>query len=428
MRLLYNILFPLVFLVAAPFYFLKLIRRGNWRPGFAQRFGSYNSLRQKLAFKKVLWIHAVSVGEANLAIQLIQKLQPELDSWRIVVSTITTTGMEVLNQKLPNEVERIYFPIDWLPFVKRAFRAMNPAAVVLVEAEIWPNLFWEAKRTNIPVHLVNTRLSDTSFQGYRRYSFLFRPIFASLKVAGVHHEADADRLAQLGCNREAIEVTGNMKFDGDDTPSALDARELLGKLGVPDGAPVMVGGSTFEGEEVLLAQWLPRWREVCEDLFLVIVPRHFERADRVMEQLRGTGLKVARRTQLDDAPEKPDVLVVDSTGELTAFFAVATVVFMGKSLTSQGGQNPIEPAALGKPVVFGPFMQNFRQVVEQLLAAKGAVQVKDEGAFGRTVSALLEDDARREKLGAAGAAVVRANKGASQRTSELIGRSLRALN
>ena len=173
MRLLYNILFPVFFLLSAPYYFWKLVRRGNWRFGFGQRFGAYGGLRERLKGKRVLWLHAVSVGEANLAVQLVKSMQPHLKDWTVVVSTITTTGMGELERKLPADVHRVYYPIDWLPFVKSTFRALNPAAIVLVEAEIWPNLFWQAKRTNVPVHLINARLSENSFNGYRRYAFLF---------------------------------------------------------------------------------------------------------------------------------------------------------------------------------------------------------------------------------------------------------------
>jgi len=429
MRLLYNILFPVFFLLSAPYYFWKLVRRGNWREGFGQRFGGYGPIAEKLRGKKVLWLHAVSVGEANLSVQLVEKLRASLEGWTFVVSTTTTTGMGELARKLPADVHRVYYPVDWMPFVRRAFRALNPATIVLVEAEIWPNLFWQARSAGVPMHLVNARLSVKSFRGYRRFGFLFRPLFASLKTAGVHNEADAQRLAKLGTDANNISVTGNMKFDGaiDAGADAIDACALLRKLGVADDAPVLVAGSTFDGEEILLAELLSQWREKFPDLFLVLVPRHFERAGAVLEQLKSTGLNVARRTAMEAAPATPDVLLVDSTGELKSFFKVATVVFMGKSLTAQGGQNPIEPAAAGRAIVFGPFMQNFRAVVGELLAAKGAMQVGDERELAEKIPVLLGDFEQREALGAAALGVVLANKGATQRTADWLGQTLRAL-
>ena len=428
MRLLYNILFPLLFVIGAPYYFWKLVRRGNWRPHFGERFGGYGQLAGELKNERVLWLHAVSVGEANLAVQLVEALQPKLDGWKVVVSTTTTTGRAELERKLPPGVRVVYYPIDWLPFVSRAFRALNPSAIVLVEAEIWPNLFWQAAQAKVPLHLVNARLSERSALGYEKWSFIFKPLFASLQTVGVHHEADARRLESVGSDPAVITVTGNMKFDQAAAASGggIDAAALLAKLGVSD-QPVLLGGSTFEGEEVMLAESLPRLREGCPDLLLVIVPRHSERAGAVAAALGKTGLKVARRTEIEISPEKPDVLLVDTTGELKAFFAVATVVFMGKSLTAQGGQNPIEPAALGKPVVFGPFMQNFTAVTRQLLEAEAAVQVADEPELVDAVERLLADRARRERMGAAALEVVKANQGATQRTANYLGESLRAL-
>ena len=429
MQLLYNILFPVFFLLSAPYYFWKLVRRGNWRSGFGQRFGAYGGLREKLKGKRVLWLHAVSVGEANLAVQLVKLMQPHHRDWTVVVSTITTTGMGELERKLPTDVHRVYYPIDWLPFVKSTFRVLNPAAIVLVEAEIWPNLFWQAKSTNVPVHLINARLSENSFTGYRRYAFLFKPLFRSLRAAGVHNETDAERLAELGCDRKAIIVTGNMKFDGTVTldKDTIDARALLREIGVPDEAAVLVAGSTFEGEEELLCKLLPQWRKEHPGLFLVLVPRHFERASAVLENLKRLNLRIRRRTAMNAGAEKPDVLLVDTTGELKAFYEVATLVFVGKSLTAQGGQNPIEPAALGRPMVFGPFMQNFKPVVQSLLEAKAAIQVKDETELAEQVSVLLGNSEQRDAMGTAAKAVVVGNKGATQRTAELIGQTLRAL-
>ena len=429
MRLLYNILFPIFFLIAVPFYFWKLVRRGNWTEGFAQRFGSYGKLRQELMGKRVLWLHAVSVGEANLAVELVEILRKEFADWRFVVSTTTTTGMGVLRSKLPDNALSIYYPIDWLPLVKSAFNALNPSAIVLVEAEIWPNLIWEANRTRTPLSLVNARLSEKSFKGYCRFGFLFRPLFESLDAVGVHNEIDAERVANLGSPREAIHVVGNMKFDGASGAgkSEFDASALLDQLKIPEDAPVLVAGSTFEGEETLLCELLPRWREAYPSLFLILVPRHFERAKGVMESLGSMGLNVAQRSQLESAPENPDVLLVDTTGELNAFYKLATLVFIGKSLTAQGGQNPIEPAALGKPIIFGPFMQNFHEVVKSLLQAKGAVQVVDEAELGDKIGELLANSEHREALGSAAKGMVEANKGATQRTAQKLGQTLRAL-
>src|SRR5258706_9569971 len=199
MKRFYNFSFPLFFWLSAPYYFLKLLRRGQWREGFGQRFGRYSSkIKQAVTNRHVLWIHAVSVGEVNISTQLIRALEPRLPNLKIVVSTTTSTGMAEL-RKLPSHIQKIYYPIDRREYVSRAILTIHPEAIVLVEAEIWPNFLWRAFDLQIPVFLVNARLSARSYQGYKQFGFLFRPLFASFSVVGCQNEADAERLRALGC-------------------------------------------------------------------------------------------------------------------------------------------------------------------------------------------------------------------------------------
>ncbi|PYL01060.1 MAG: 3-deoxy-D-manno-octulosonic acid transferase, partial [Verrucomicrobia bacterium] len=205
MRPLYNILFAIFFCLSAPYYFLKMWRRGNWRRGFRQRFGRYDAkFKQTLTNRHVLWIHAVSVGEVNVCTQLIRALEPRVPNLKIIVSTTTSTGMGELQRKLPSHIEKIYYPIDRRKCVYRALSVVRPEAVVLVEAEIWPNFLWRLRDKKIPSFLVNARLSDRSWRGYQRFGFLFRPLFASFTGVGAQNEADSVRLRDLGCRPEAI--------------------------------------------------------------------------------------------------------------------------------------------------------------------------------------------------------------------------------
>jgi len=214
MRSLYNILFMIFFCVSAPYYFLKMWRRGNWRRGFRQRFGRFDSkIKQALSNRHVLWIHAVSVGEVNVCTQLIRALEPRVPNLKVVVSTTTSTGMGELQRKLPSHIEKIYYPIDHTKCVQRALGLIHPEAVVLVEAEIWPNFIWRLRDKRIPLFLVNARLSDRSYRGYKRFGFLFRQMFASFTGVGAQNAADAARLGELGCRPESIEVVGSLKFD-----------------------------------------------------------------------------------------------------------------------------------------------------------------------------------------------------------------------
>jgi len=427
MRFLYNILFTAFFVLASPHYFLRMKRRGNWQGGFGQRFGRYDAkFKQAITNRQTLWMHAVSVGEVNLCTQLIRALEPRLPNVKIVVSTTTTTGMEQLERKLPSHISRIYYPIDYRSFVSRALSLVRPKAIVLVEAEIWPNFIWGARKRGIPLFLVNARLSDRSYPRYRRFGFLFRPLFRAFDGVGAQNEADAEKLRQLGCRAEVVRVVGSMKFDA----AKLDERRLLNvpgmmkQLGIRPGAPMLVGGSTHAGEEALLARIFLRLRERFPDLFLVLVPRHFERSREIGRELEALGVRFIYRNEITNTTQYPpnglQCLLVNTTGELKYFYEHATVIFVGKSLTAAGGQNPIEPGALGKAMVFGPNMQNFAEVARSFLDHNAAVQAKDATELEQALGSLLGSQTRMDELGRNALAVVEENLGAVDRTVDMI--------
>ncbi len=427
MRGLYNILFALGFVLSAPFYFWKMWRRGHWREGFAERFGKFGSrVKVGVTNRHVLWMHAVSVGEVNLCAQLIRALEPRAPNIKIVVSTTTSTGMARLHKKLPDHILKIYYPVDFRKCVSRAVGTLRPDAVVLIEAEIWPNFLWRLRDRHTPVFLVNARLSERSYRGYRRLGFLFRPLFAAFAGVGAQTEEDAARLRELGCPPEAIHLVGSLKFDAAelDERRALDVPAMLRQLGVPASAPVLVAGSTHAGEEAALADVFLRLRKRFPDLFLVLVPRHFERGKEVGRELKARGLRYLYRRVITAAmqrePRSLDCLVVNTIGELMPFYEHATVIFVGKSLTGQGGQNPIEPGALGKAMVFGPNMQNFAAIAASFVQGQAAVQVRDGAELERAVAELLANPARCAELGRNAQRVVRENAGGIERTVAMI--------
>src|SRR5947209_9427948 len=242
------------FALSSPYFFLRMRRRGNWRNGFNQRFGRYDAkLKQAITNRHILWMHAVSVGEVNVCTQLIRAIEPRLPNLKIVVSTTTTTGMGELQSKLPTHISKIYYPIDARSFVARALTCIRPEAILLVEAEIWPNFLWRARQLGTPLFLVNARLSDRSYRGYKRFGFLFRRLFASFTAVGAQNEEDAARLRELGCRPEAIHVVGSLKFDA----AKLEERRLvnvpamLAKLGIGPRARLLVAGSTHKGEDAV---------------------------------------------------------------------------------------------------------------------------------------------------------------------------------
>ena len=426
-RTLYNILFTVGFILSSPYYFMRMRRRGNWQKGFAERFGKYDAnLKQAITNRYTLWMHAVSVGEVNACTHLIRALEQRLPNLKVVVSTTTTTGMGELRRKLPTHISKIYYPLDRRHYVIRALSTIRPEAIVLVEAEIWPNFLWRARDQGIPVFLVNARLSDRSYGGYKRFGLLFRPLFRSLTGVGAQNEADAAKLRTLGCRPEAIRVVGSLKYDAAklDERRLLDVPALLRQVGVKPGAQLLLGGSTHAGEEAILAEQFLRLRSRFPDLFLVLVPRHFERSREVGSELEARGLRYAYRSEImahtQFEPGKIDCLIVNTTGELRYFYEHATIIFIGKSLAAQGGQNPIEPGALGKAMVFGPNMQNFAEVVREFLEQKGAVQVRDPAELERVLGELLADESRREQLGRNALKVVHENLGAIDRTVDMI--------
>ena len=428
MRFLYNFFFLVFFLLSAPYYFLRMWRRGHWSHGFSQRFGRYSSkIKQAITNRHVIWIHAVSVGEVNICTQLIKALEPRVPNIKLVVSTTTSTGMGELNRRLPSHIQKIYYPIDRRKYVQRAIGTIHPEAMVLIEAEVWPNFLWQLAERRIPAFLINARLSEKSYRGYRRFGFLFRRLFAGFAGVGCQNEADAQRLRQLGCRPEVVQVLGSLKFDSAaqlEERRLLEVPALLAQLGVPKSARLLIGGSTHAGEEAVLAEIYARLRQRFPELFLVVVPRHFERGREAGKDVEARGLRVIYRKDITAGTQlragEADALVVNSTGELKYFYEHATVIFVGKSLTANGGQNPIEPAALGKAVVFGPNMENFADIAKKFVVANGAIQVKDAAELGPALAELLADEARLLELGRNAQKVVRDNQGAMDRTVDMI--------
>lgn len=426
-RWLYNLFFDVGLLMAAPFYFLKLWRRGGWREDFGQRWGRYTGiLKQTLTSREIVWLHAVSVGEVNLCLQLVSELQQQLPYHKIVVSTTTSTGMAELKKRLPGNVSRIYYPIDRYSQVQRALTAIHPQLFVLIESELWPNMIWGLQRRGIPYFLVNARISERSFRRYQAARFLFGPIFAGFRGIAVQTTGDAERLKKLGVRPEVIHVTGSLKFDAA-IPSGkapLDARSLLKQVGVAGDAIILIGGSTHAGEEAILARITRRLRKEFPRLFLILVPRHHERGAEVGRTLTETGLSFLFRSLITPTFQSGegslDCLLVNTTGELRSFYAVSNLVFIGKSLSAHGGQNPIEPAALGKAVVVGPHMENFQTIVQQFTQSGAIVQVADEAELELEIRGLLSNPDRREELGKKAMAVVQKNQGAIAKAVEMI--------
>jgi 3-deoxy-D-manno-octulosonic-acid transferase len=418
-RFLYNLLFPFALLLFLPGYVLKMLRRGNYHAKFGQRLGFYDrATRARLAAAPQTWVHAVSVGEVLIALKLIAAwkiVEPDL---HVALTTTTTTGFALAARLASSSVEVLYTPLDFWPIMRRAFAVIQPRRIVLVEAEVWPNLTALAHRGQIPLALVNARLSPRSEARFRRFRTIVRPVFAKLDLICVQEPEDVARWESLGVNAARLKVVGSIKFDpAEAQPEPARPRAFLESTGVASSRPVLLAGSTHAGEEEILARCFQRLREEFPDLFLIIAPRHVERAREIASNLRELGLQTLLRSS---GSGRGDVLLLDTTGELRDWYAVATVVFIGKSLTTGGGQNPVEAIVADRPVVFGPHMENFARLAERLLAAGGAVRVEDETSLTNAVARLLRDSGARTQLVEHARSVLAPHRGATERTVTLL--------
>lgn len=425
----YRFLFNIGLALSAPYYFRRMKRRGGWKDRVGQRFGKYDAdFIKKCSEGKRIWIHAVSVGEVHLSLELVKRLKSKLRDCRIIVSATTTTGMGEWQKKLPSDIETCFYPIDRRPWVRSAMDVIRPEVIILSEAEVWPNFLWEARQRHIPTFLINARISEKSFDRYKKLGLLFQPLFQSFARAGTQNKSDADRLASLGCSHDRVRVTGNMKFDAALTGTrkpTLDVHQLFSDAGITSESFILLGSSTHPGEEAILGKIYSELKPAHPQLKLVLAPRHFEKARTAGNALEAIGLKVCYRSEwipgTQMSQQNEDVcLILDSTGELASLYAHVDLVFIGKSLCAKGGQSPIEAAAAGRAMVLGPNMQNFRVITRTFLSHKAAVQVSDSIKLRESISNLLKDPDTRSSIGNNAQEVVQQNLGAVERSLEML--------
>ncbi|MDI6775097.1 MAG: 3-deoxy-D-manno-octulosonic acid transferase [Verrucomicrobiota bacterium] len=427
----YNVLFAVGYALMLPRFLLRMWKRGGYRKDFLQRFGRYapETLR-RLRDRRRFWIHAVSVGEIGVALRFMEELRRADPAAAFVLSATTSTGHRFAETKIGKEDVLIYFPADFPVVVKRALAILEPKALILVEGEIWPNLVRYAKARGIPVMLINGRLSEKSCAGYRKARAFFAPAFRAMDLIVAQSEADRARYVALGAEPSRARTLGSAKYDvaRADTAGAASARQLLAAGGIGESDLILVCGSTWPGEESAICGAYRRLRETCPSLRLALAPRHAERRNEVEADIRGHGLTCLKRSAIGaegDSLKVPggkpaDVFLIDSTGELMGFYACASAIFVGKSLCGRGGQNVIEPAMLGKPVIVGPHMENFSAVLADFLAADAIVQVKDAAGLEAALRRLLGDAAFRASLGERARRLVETKRGILRETVRLM--------
>lgn len=420
-RFIYNLLWPLALVFFLPGYLVKMFRRGGYREKFGQRLGNYDAhLRARLYWKKSIWLHAVSVGEATIALKLARQIRILKPDVHCVLTTTTTTGFAFANQNAPDWIEVMYSPLDFWPIMRRAFAAIRPKAIILVEAEVWPNLVAEAHARKIPIALVNARLSPRSEKRFRMFRSFVAPTFRLLDAICVQNLEDLGRWKALGVEADRIHHVGSIKYDPQnaEVDPYLPAGILAG-FGL-EKRTVIFGGSTHSGEEKVLAEVFRALRKDFVDLLLILAPRHTERTAEIQRELEAIGFRVALRSQLPVSDPLLDCLLIDSTGELRDWYGVATLAFVGKSLLARGGQNPAEAILAGKPVVFGPHMENFAVLANTLVTQRGALQVNSPTELHRAMSALLANPGDREEMARNARKALDTHRGAAARTAQLI--------
>ena len=370
--LLYDLVFAAVFPFLLPGFLLRMARRGGYAARMWDRFGLYPpDVMAKLSSpgKPFVWVHAVSVGEVQVAGQLMREWRKAEPGARFCFSTTSSTGWRMAEREVAEDDVLMYNPLDFPSFVKSAFAVIRPRAVVLAESEIWPCFIRRCKAKKIPLFLANARMSDRSAPRYRKAKWFFGEVFSSFSRIFAQRDLDRERCIAAGADPRSVAVTGGVKFDVARRNEAKE-RELREWIGEGD---ILLGGSTWPGEDEILLGIYSRLPQKS-GVKLVIAPRHFEKADAVEANIRKAGFKCARRSR-GEAAEDGAVYLADTTGELMGLYGIAAAVFVGKSISAHGSQNMIEPCLCGKPVAVGPNTENFRPVMSDLLAARAIEQV-----------------------------------------------------
>jgi len=434
-RALYNLALPPALLAALPGQLLKMRRRGGAVRDFGQRLGYFRpeAAARLAALAKPWWIHAVSVGEVLVAAKFIAAVRARAPLAPLVLSTTTSTGHAVARRELPADVPVFYNPVDLPGAVDRTLDAVRPGRLILVEAEVWPNLLHAAHAWGMEVALINARLSPRSERRYLAARPLVAPLLAQLDRVLVPEPEDVARWSAIGVRADVVQVTGSLKHDYEGLPEDPQTNGLATMMDSLWGAPrppLLLAASTHPGEESLLAKVFLELRAALPTLRFLVVPRHVERSEAVTAELSALGLTIVRRSQLDGNPPAarpdprvnpgPDVLLIDTTGELRAWQPLAGAVVIGKSFLSHGGQNPVEALMAGRPVVTGPHMENFAPLMRSLRAHDAVIQVADADALGPVLRTLLTSPDHAARLATAARTALAPHQGAARRTAEIL--------
>ena len=425
---LYNTLLPLALILSSPFFAFKTLTTSRYRRGLSQRLGfCYKRVGEKAVSEKPLWIHAASVGEVLGSLPIIKGIKQANPQLPILLSTMTATGNDMAKKRALGVRAITFFPLDHPWAVRRAISLVNPRAFLIAETEIWPNFLMELGRRGIPVMLFNGRISTRSLQWYKRFRFFLNSPLATISAFCMQSSLDAQRIMEMGANPERVTVTGNVKFD--QPPPEINQEEkeaLLHTLGLHIRQPIFIAGSTHRGEEEFMLKVLRHLSPEYPDLVLILAPRHLERVREVEILLKREKIPWKRKSQLQAKGEREGarVILLDTLGELSKLYSIGTIIFVGGSLVRVGGHNILEPLFFKKPVIFGPFMDHFREISDEVLRRGAGFQIREVEEILLHAKTLLEDVSLRSSMGRCGFEIIRDNRGATGKTLETIFRFL----
>jgi 3-deoxy-D-manno-octulosonic-acid transferase len=425
MYLLYSFLLTIGFIILLPRFAIDAFRSGKYVTGLKQRLGNLPQINSNN--NSVIWLHCVSVGEARAAQSLVRALLDRFPASRLVVSTTTVTGQQVANEIFAGQAAAVfYFPIDWAWTVRRALRAIQPSVVLIMETELWPRLFRECRKKQIPVALLNGRISNKSFQRYKLIRSFIRRVLGDLTLAMMQSPEDAGRIRELGVKEERVKVSGNLKFDSASAaPNAYLTSEFGERFNFSDHQPLIVAASTHAPEEAIIVEAFKQTRTSHPEVRLLIAPRHPERFQEVGRLLAASGFTWARRSDPPSGEDADcDVVLLDTIGELGAVYSLAEIVFVGGSIAPHGGHNVLEPAVQGVCTITGPYTHNFARITKAMRQEEALIQLPESSDFAAelasTMNRLLSDEKLRREIGARARSVCQRNRGATEKTVEVI--------
>ena len=419
MHFIYSALLALGLLLTLPWWALQMMRSGKYRAGIGERLGFVPARLRQDGTQPTIWVHAVSVGEVLALGGLIQLVREQNPEYRLVITTTTATGQQLARERYGAE-NVFYFPLDFDFAIRPYLRLLRPEVVVIAETEFWPNFLRLARKSGARIVVVNARISDRSFPRYRRLRGIFQPVLRNVDRFLAQSDIDRGRLVEIGAPEDRVSISGNLKFDIKVPKTSALIGQLQASIKSSSAMPVIVAGSTVDGEEPVILEAFRRVLKWYPNAALILAPRHPERWAAVLDLLRASGLPWWRRTEwATDTPIAGGIFLLDSIGELAALYHLATVAFVGGSLVPRGGHNILEPAHYGIPIIVGPHTENFRDIVD-LFTRAGAVDVIPREKFADELLHLLDTEQKRALLGRHALEVVRANSGATARTAEVI--------